>query len=161
LSADTVDSATSRPIARRHLLIGWWSVFGFGAVGLVLELLHGLKIGAYLDAGNETRRLMWTLAHAHGTLLGLAHIAFAATAGLVSIAESKLRQTSKTLIGASVFLPGGFFLGGVQFYSGDPGIGIAVVPVGALFLLTAAWTLARAVAESTSPPPVPAKRPRS
>ena len=46
MSADTVDSATSRPIARRHLLIGWWSVFGFGAVGLVLELLHFADPGA-------------------------------------------------------------------------------------------------------------------
>jgi hypothetical protein len=135
-------------------LIGWWSVFGFGAMGLILELLHGFKVGAYLDAGNETRRLMWTLAHAHGTLLGLIHIAFGASLGLVSVAEDKARLTSRTLVGASVFLPGGFFLGGVQFYAGDPGIGIAVVPVGAALLLTAAWTMARSVSRSVpaSPP---------
>ena len=38
----------------------------FGTLGLVLETLHGFKIGAYLDVSNETRRLMWRLAHVHG-----------------------------------------------------------------------------------------------
>lgn len=139
-------------------------MFGFGALGLVLELLHGFKLGAYLDAGNETRRLMWTLAHAHGTLLGLIHIAFAATLGLVSLADDKARLTSRTLVGASVLLPGGFFLGGVQFYAGDPGIGIVVVPAGAALLLTAAWTMARAVSRSAPASPVsssPGRRQRS
>jgi hypothetical protein len=129
-------------------LIGWWSIFGFGAMGLALELLHGFKVGAYLDAGNETRRLMWTLAHAHGTLLGLVHIAFAATLGLVTLADDKARLTSRLLVGASVLLPGGFFLGGVQFYAGDPGFGIAVVPAGAALLLAAAWTMGRVVLRS-------------
>ncbi len=145
MSADTIEPGGHRPDSRRHLLIGWWSVFGFGALGLSLELLHGFKVGAYLDAGNETRRLMWTLAHAHGTLLGLVHIAFAATLGLVSIAADKLRLVSRTLVGASVLLPGGFFLGGVRFYAGDPGIGVALVPAGAALLLVAAWTVARSL----------------
>ena len=38
---------------------------------------------------------------------------------------------------ASLLLPGGFFLGGVVIYAGDPGLGILLVPVGALLLLTA------------------------
>ena len=145
MSADTIEPGGHRPDSRRHLLIGWWSVFGFGALGLSLELLHGFKVGAYLDAGNETRRLMWTLAHAHGTLLGLVHIALAATLGLGSIAADKLRLVSRTLVGASVLLPGGFFLGGVRFYAGDPGIGVALVPAGAALLLVAAWTVARSL----------------
>jgi hypothetical protein len=148
LSPEPIEPGEARLHTRRHLLIGWWSVFGFGILGLLLELLHGFKIGAYLDAGNETRRLMWTLAHAHGTLLGLVHIAFAATLGISPIAEGKRRLVSGTLAGASVLLPGGFFLGGVQFYSGDPGIGIAVVPAGAVLLFSAAWTLARAVSRA-------------
>jgi len=127
-------------------------VFGFGTVGLILELLHGFKVGAYLDAGNETRRLMWTLAHAHGTLLGLVHIAFAATLNLVFLADDKARLTSRMLVGASVLLPGGFFLGGLQFYSGDPGIGIAIVPAGAVLLLIAAWTAARGVGRTSGAP---------
>ena len=37
--------------------------------------------GAMDDAlCTEARRLMWTLAHTHGTLLGLVHLAFSATA---------------------------------------------------------------------------------
>ena len=55
--------------ARRHIRFGWWSLLVFASAGLVLESLHGFKVRAYLDTSNETRRLMWTLAHAHGTLL--------------------------------------------------------------------------------------------
>ena len=51
---------------------------------------------------------------------------------------------SKALIGASVLLPGGFFLGGIRFYAGDPGLGIILVPPGAILLLLAAFLLARA-----------------
>ena len=58
---------------------GWWSLAVFLTLGLVLEALHGFKLGFYLDVHNQTRRHMWTLAHAHGTLLGLVHIAFAAS----------------------------------------------------------------------------------
>jgi hypothetical protein len=134
---------------RRHLAIGWWTILLFSALGLLLELLHGFKIGAYLDVGNETRRLMWTLAHAHGTLLGLVHIAFAATLGAISAFSPEQQRTiSKTLVGATVILPGGFFIAGIRFYSGDPGVAAAVVPVGAALLLLAAWLIARGVGRS-------------
>lgn len=124
--------------------MGWWSLLLFATLGLVLESLHGFKVRAYLDASNETRRLMWTLAHAHGTLLALIHIVYGLT--LRGAPDLNLRHpelTSGSLIGASVLLPGGFFLGGVQFYSGDPGLGILLVPVGASLLLTAVLLVAR------------------
>jgi hypothetical protein len=130
--------------SRRHLRVGWWSLFVFATLGLVLESLHGFKVRAYLDASSETRRLMWTLAHAHGTLLSLIHIAFALT--LRGAPELNLRRPeliSGALIGASVLLPGGFFLGGVVFYAGDPGLGVLLVPVGAVLLLTAVFVVAR------------------
>jgi hypothetical protein len=131
------------------MAIGWWSVLLFSAFGLLLETLHGFKVAAYLDVGNETRRLMWTLAHAHGTLLGLLHIAFAATLGTVpAFPPEQQRTISKTLVGATIVLPGGFFAAGIRFYSGDPGIAAAVVPVGAALLLVAAWLIARAVGRS-------------
>ena len=134
---------------RRHLAIGWWTILLFSALGLLLEMLHGFKIAAYLDVGNETRRLMWTLAHAHGTLLGLLHIAFAATLGAVpAFSPEQQRTISKTLIGATIVLPGGFFVAGIRFYSGDPGVAAAVVPVGAALLLLAAWFIARGVGRS-------------
>jgi hypothetical protein len=117
----------------------------FASLGLLLESLHGFKVGAYLDVSNETRRLMWRLAHAHGALLGVVHILFglnAQSAGDAGLPRAGLISTS--LIGAAVLLPGGFFLGGVAFYSGDPGLGIVLVPPGAILLLVALFFLGRA-----------------
>ena len=37
----------------------------------------------------------------------------------------------------------GFLLGGVRVYGGDPGPGIALLPIGALCLLVAVWSVAR------------------
>ena len=130
---------------RRHLRFGWWSLLVFLTLGFTLELLHGFKVGMYLDASNETRRLMWTLAHAHGSLLGLIHVLFGLSLRVVpEIGAGSVRPISQSLIGASLLLPGGFFLGGVAFYSGDPGLGIVVVPVGGVLLMTAVYLIARA-----------------
>lgn len=131
--------------SQRHLRFGWWSLLGFLTLGFVLELLHGFKIGLYLDVSHETRRLMWTLAHAHGALLGLVHILYALCLRLFSgVATRSQRSVSWSLMGASVLLPGGFFFGGVAFYSGDPGLGIVTVPVGATLLVFAVFLIARA-----------------
>jgi hypothetical protein len=132
--------------ARRHLRFGWWSLLVFAAMGLMLESFHGFKVRAYLDVSNETRRLMWTLAHAHGTLIAVVHIVFGLTVRAVperTVVHQDL--ISRSLIGASVLLPGGFFLGGIAFYSGDPGLGVLLVPVGAVLLLTAVFLVARSI----------------
>lgn len=144
-------SATSslpRPdYSGRHLRFGWWSLFVFLLLGATLETLHGFKVGFYLDASNETRRLMWTLAHAHGALLSLVNV----SAGLSLRAlpdlpgDARVPLISTTLLAATVLLPAGFFAGGIAFYSGDPGVGIALVPVGAACLAIAVLLLARAV----------------
>jgi len=130
--------------ARRHVRFGWWSLLVFATLGLALETLHGFKVRAYLDVSNETRRLMWTLAHAHGTLLSFVHVVFGLTvrSGL-GPAERALQAISTSLIAASVLLPGGFFLGGIAFFSGDPGLGVALVPLGAALLLWAVFSIAR------------------
>src|SRR5712692_3117025 len=60
--------------ARRHNAFGWWLLFVSSTLGLLLELLHGFKVQAYLAVSNETRRLMWTLAHAHGVLIALVNL---------------------------------------------------------------------------------------
>jgi hypothetical protein len=132
--------------SQRHLRVGWWSLLGFAMLGLTLEALHGFKVRAYLDTSNETRRLMWTLAHAHGIGLALVHIVFGVM--LRAAPESAPRNvslTSTALVLASVLLPGGFFLGGIAFYAGDPGVGIALVPVGAAALLYAVFSIARRI----------------
>ena len=117
---------------RRHLQFGWWSVLVFLTLGAVLEIMHGFKASWYLDVSNHTRRLMWTLAHAHGALLGLINVAFAATLNLLPQWDvRRCNFASRCLITASVLLPAGFFLGGIVIYAGDPGLGILLVPAGA------------------------------
>lgn len=108
----------------------------FGVLGLTLETLHGFKVRAYLDVSNETRRQLWTLAHAHGTLLGLVNVLYGLT--VVTFADwGHGTVASRGLVAAAVLLPAGFFLGGMQPYGGDPGLGILLVPVGAVALLVA------------------------
>ncbi len=127
----------------RHLRFGWWSLLVFLSLGVVLEVLHGLKVGYYLDTDNETRRLMWRLAHAHGALLSLVHVAFAVTLRALPFEPVKMQRfASPLLMASSVLLPGGFFLGGIVIYSGDPGLGILLVPVGAALFFVAVLLVA-------------------
>jgi len=133
-------------LSRRHLLFGWWTLLAFAALGLVLESLQGFKVAAYLDVSNETRRLMWRLAHAHGALLGAINILFAVTLRTSpSSAFPGAERISTALIAATLLLPGGFFLGGIVFYGGDPGVGVLLVPIGALLLLLALFWIARGI----------------
>lgn len=121
---------------RRHLVFGWGAILFFLTLGIVLEALHGLKVGWYVNPSGSARRLMWTLAHAHGTLLGLIHVAFAATLPWAGRVEGRrLAWVSSCLRAATYLLPGGFFLGGLVTYGGDPGLGVFLVPPGALALL--------------------------
>lgn len=125
-------------VMRRHLRFGWFSLLVFLTLGLALEALHGFKVQAYLNVMNETRRLMWTLAHAHGTLLGLAHLGFAFTVSCTPAWSARKRTlASFALVAASVLMPAGFFIGGIWVYAGDPGLGILLVPVGGLLLFAA------------------------
>ena len=132
------------PVVRRHLRAGWLGLSVFVFLGLVLEALHSMKVPLYLDVGSETRRLMWTLAHAHGTLLSLVQLGTAATArwlggGVVS------PGASRSLLAGLVLLPLGFFLGGVVTWGGDPGPGVFLAPVGALATLAGVVSVTRGV----------------
>lgn len=143
----------NRSFCRVHLRFGWWSLLAFLTLGIVLESMHGFKVGWYLDVSNETRRLMWTLAHAHGVLLSLVHIAFGLTTHVLPTAVgSRRRVASSCLVAASILLPGGFFLGGFFIYDGDPGLGIYLVPVGALLLFTAVFMIARSTGSAAAAP---------
>ena len=44
--------------AHLHLCFGWWQLLVFLSLGIALEVMHGFKVGWYLDADHETRRLM-------------------------------------------------------------------------------------------------------
>jgi hypothetical protein len=120
---------------QRHLLIGWLGLLVFLSLGMLLEVLHGLKLELYLDVRNATRRLMWTLAHAHGTLFSLVNVAFAAT--IPRLKSPPTPTASICYLGATVLLPLGFLLGGIWLHGGDPGLGILLVPIGAVFMLVA------------------------
>lgn len=134
-SADRPHSGRQSTYVRRHLRFGWWWLLLSLTLGIVLEGFHGFKVAWYSDVSNETRRLLWRLAHAHGTFLALVNIAFAATLYMRPGKNGRGRGlASASLIGAAVALPGGFFLGGMVIYGGDPGLGIFVLPIGAVLL---------------------------
>ncbi len=131
----TKEGPESNVLERRHLIIGWSGLLIFLSLGILLEILHGLKLDLYLDVRNSTRRLMWTLAHAHGTLFSLVHIAFAVTA--THLDNKRLILASRCFTWSLVVFPMGFLLGGLWLHGGDPGLGILLVPVGAILMLIA------------------------
>jgi hypothetical protein len=136
--ASQVPLADSPALIRTHLRFGWVGLLVFVLLGIALEGLHAFKSSAYLGVGQETRRLMWTLAHAHGVGLSLVHLGFTATLGFLrGSARARLGTASHSLRWASLLIPGGFFLGGVATYEGDPGVGVFLVPLGAVALLIA------------------------
>lgn len=149
---------------QRHLAFGWWALLLYLTLGIVLEAMHGFKIEFLLDVSNETRRLLWRLAHAHGTLLALVNIAFALTVKTVSEPGApSVSFAGRCLMGSTILLPAGFFVGGLFVYGGDPGYGIVLVPIGAVMLLMGVLlaarfaTSARPKAKSSLPPAKPSR----
>ena len=59
---------------------------------------------------------------------------------------------STSLLAAGVLMPGGFFLGGVWVYGGDPGLGILLVPVGGVLLFVAVLLTALSLKHFEVPP---------
>src|SRR5690606_10992407 len=113
-----------------------------------------------LDPGNEMRRFLWRLGHAHGSLLSLVHIAFALTVRALFDSPSgkdlaRLTVASRCLTLALVLLPGGFVAGGTILVRGEPNPAVLLVPLGALVLFAGvaltAWAIARG-SRSSSPP---------
>lgn len=121
---------------------GWWSLLVWLTLGLCLEALHGCKIGWYLEVANEARRLLLRLAHAHGVLLALVLLAAAAVPATIALAAN-YRRSSVCLRFAAVLMPLGFLLGGLFPLGGDPGPGIALVPIGGVALFVGVLTMAR------------------
>jgi hypothetical protein len=131
----------------RHLRAGYWGLAVFIALGILLESLHAFKAGFYLDVGNETRRLLFRLAHTHGTLLSVINIVYALTIRAYASVKSPL--ASGCLLVAQLLVPGGFFLGGVWVHGGDPGLGVALVPAGAAALFFAVIIIATRISRSS------------
>lgn len=117
--------------ARASLRYGWTALLLFVAGGLSLEFLHLIKAPWYLE--NHLRRELWVLAHAHGALLALFNLAYAAAlANLPSAAGA-----GRWLRWGAALVPAGFFLGGIGNAESDPSLAIVLTPIGALAVLVA------------------------
>ncbi|GAB4207800.1 MAG: hypothetical protein OHK0013_25720 [Sandaracinaceae bacterium] len=125
------DSPERFRAGRRTGALGWTGLAVWAAVGLALEAAHGLKLAAYLD--DPLTRLLLTLAHAHGALLSIVLVLFAAHGAPLVPREDGL--TVRLLVGGWLGVPLGFALGAVAHPESDPGLGVWLVPPAAL-----AWT---------------------
>ena len=138
---DQVSTAAAQCV-RKHIRFGWWSLLTFVALGILLESLLAWKVTWYLGTLGEDyeniRRLMWRLS--------LVHLLFAMTVHVVpgTVQQKGARFASPCFIGASFLLPGGFFLGGIFAFEehADPGVGVFLVPVGALLMVIAVFLTA-------------------
>jgi hypothetical protein len=125
-------STTALPrLFERLLLQGWVSIAVWMSFGLLLEGLLGYKIPAFLEDGQ--RRELFRLAHTHGTLLALVLIAVALCVRLFEIRPPPIALTALRL--GALLMPLGFLLGGMWHPEGDPGVGIWLVPPGALMVI--------------------------
>lgn len=129
----------SATAAGKTLRTGWWLLAVSLPFGLALETLHAFKAPIYL--ASEIRREMWRLAHAHGTMLGIVCLVFAALAK-EHVAERVRASVARQVRWGAVLMPVGFFAGGVLNSEGDPSLGVLVAPVGALLLVAALLRLA-------------------
>ena len=96
--------------------------------GIVLEAFHGFKLAPYLE--DALRRQMWTLAHAHGTLLSVVALVLGWAGPLASLPARRARSCDRLFAAGAVMLPLGFLLGGAWHSEADPGIAILLVPAG-------------------------------
>jgi Na+-driven multidrug efflux pump len=134
------------PARRLTLRTGYWLLAVAIPFGLTLEALHGFKVRAFVQS--EMRSELFRLAHAHGTLLGILCLVFAA------LAEKNVPEASRLVIArlvawGAVLMPLGFFFGGILNSEGDPSLGIVLTPLGAVLLVVA---LVRAAQGTKTPP---------
>ena len=129
----------TRALGSLVIRFGLWSLLAYLTLGLGLEALHGFKVAWYLEF--ESRRLLWTLAHAHGVLVSLLAIGFGFMIRQAEPAPWQ-RRTAASLLAALVLLPGGFLLGGIYVYGGDPGPGVVLAPIGGALLFAAVLSTA-------------------
>lgn len=122
--ADHRDRRVSGMSARGARRAGWSLLLVWALVGAGLEAAHAFKWTEVLDA--PLLRLLLRLAHAHG--VGLALLL------LVHAMQDDARGRRPLLAGA-VLMPLGFLLGCVAPYESDPGVGIALAPIGAACVL--------------------------
>lgn len=122
-----------RDPADNAVAVGWLQVTIFLIFGLVLESFHLVKLPFYLDL--HLRRELWTLAHAHGTLLGAVTILFGLSAQRFLPNLATRTNAARLVMAGSWLVPLGFLGGGLGNAEGDPSLMILLVPTGALLLI--------------------------
>jgi hypothetical protein len=125
--------------ARRCRRFAWTSLAAWALFGLAIEAAHGFKLAAYLD--DNLRHTILRLAHAHGVVLALVVLAFAASlpAGADDSDGDGVRAARRTgvlLRAGALLIPAGFALGGIAPHEGDPGWPVVLVPVGGALLVS-------------------------
>ncbi len=123
------------------LAAGWTLVTVSLAGGLLLESFHLVKLPSYLDI--HLRRELWTLAHAHGTLLGAIAVLFGISAERLLPDPVVRARAARLVLWGAVLVPFGFLGGGIANAEGDPSLAILLVPAGGLLLLLGLGLLAR------------------
>ena len=117
------------PLARQ----GWISLAIWMSAGLLFEGLIGFRAPAYLQ--DATRRELFRLAHAHGTVLNILLLVAA-----LYLSKNLVAPPSAAIwclrIGV-VLMPLGFLLGGVWHYESDPNPLIVAAPLGGLLVIFA------------------------
>lgn len=136
--AEAVASDAALRSARASLRYGFTALLLFVLGGLSLEFLHLIKAPWYLE--NHLRRELWVLAHAHGALLALFNLIYAALLPRLAAAAS----AGGWLRAGAVLVPAGFFLGGIGNSEGDPSLAIVLTPLGAAAVVIALVLCVRA-----------------
>lgn len=131
--------ASADAVSRLSLRLGWAMIGVFLTLGLILESFHLIKLPFYLDL--RLRRELWTLAHAHGTLLGAVNVLLGLSAERLVRDLGRRRLAARLLGVGSLLVPAGFLLGGLWQAEGDPSLFIVLVPVGALLALVGVGTV--------------------
>ena len=131
--------------------VGWSTLLVWASTGLVLETLHALKYAPYLD--DPMTRWLFTLGHAHGAGLSLVLLVYTvAGRPLFDPRSVSVTRVDRALVTGVLLMPLGFVLGAVGRPEGDPSLGIIFVPVGALLILFAIASTARAAWKQGSAP---------
>lgn len=133
MKRNTASKMNLNDLGRRHGRFGWTTVLIWLTFGFALEMLHGFKISDYLL--DPIRREFWSLAHFHGVTLALVNLIYVNWAENEKLHYSRRNLASWALIGGSILMPVGFFLGGLIHFEGDPGFGIFLAPPGAILIL--------------------------
>ena len=116
------------------LRAGLWLLAVSLPLGLTLEALHAMKVQVYF--GSALRRELWTLAHAHGNLLGILCLVFGLLGARLGEGAARAR-IDRWLVAGALLMPLGFLLGGVLNREGDPSAGILLVPLGGVAVFAA------------------------